>query len=70
MTPIILMLVMIAILTALSIVDKHLTFLAGTAWIYGGIRFFAPMDVAFMLLGLGVGMYFIMVGVWEYIPDE
>lgn len=64
------MLAIIAILTALSIVDKHLTFFAGTAWIWGSLQFFAPINVGFMVLGLGVGMYLIMMGVWEYIPDE
>lgn len=69
MMPEVLALALIAILSGLSLVDTHLTFFAGIAWLWAGMTVLLDFNITFMLIALGVGMYFIFKGVWKYVPD-
>lgn len=69
MTPMLLTIVFIIILSGLSFADKHLTFAAGLAWLWGGMFVFIDVHVSYMLIALIVGLYFIFKGVWLYVPD-
>jgi len=65
--PELMFLFMLAILTAVSFLDKRVMFLGGMLWICGSLFVWYDLYSFMFYIGIGAGLYFLLNGAMEYV---
>jgi len=59
----------LGLLSALSLRYKELGFLIGFVWIFVSLFYLNQIHIGWMLIGLAIGLYFLIKGMIEVFPN-
>lgn len=62
-------LAILTIITVASFVDERFKFLSGVSWILISGDLFLPVGNFYYIIGLAVGIYFLITGAMHYVPE-